>query len=270
MQHIFKRIVTLVALAVAGAIAAACGDTSRLPLPSGPLAGISGSGGPDSSTTPPTTTPPQTSNGPVASVQVSPHEMTLPKGFYRELIATAIDAHGVRVDHKPTWRSSDASVVDMQIAGDSGVAFGKALGTAKVYATVDGHTDSATVTVIDAPPQTPPPPVEPGVGQFNFTVVVSGSLGTGADTSKTELVPGAIVRLRRIGGVSGDTLAVPVDAGSAVTDANGVASFSALAGGSYSIGITPPADSPWAPATVGIGPPHVIDVRSGYTLFRKQ
>ena len=268
MQKNFTKFVTCAALAVAGMIAAACGDTSRSPLPSGPLAGLSGSGGQDSSHTPPAT-PPKTSNGPVVSVQVSPQQMTLPRGFYRELIATALDAQGVRVDHKATWRSSDASIVDMQIAGDSGVAFGKALGTAKVYATVDGHTDSATVTVIDAPPQTPPPSSEPGVAQFNFAVIVSGSLGAGLDTSKTELVPGATVKLTRLGGVSGDTLAAPVDAGSAVTDANGVASFTGLVGGSYTIDITPPADSPWAPMTVGIGPPHVTDVRSGYTLFKK-
>ena len=269
MKQSLKRVVALAALAVAGTLAAACGDTSHSPLPSGPLAGISGSGGQDSSTTPPTTPPPQSSNGPVVSVQVSPQQMTLPKGFYRELIATALDAHGARVDHKATWRSSDASIVDMQIAGDSGVAFGKALGTAKVYATVDGHTDSATVTVIDAPPQTPPPSPEPGVAQFNFAVIVSGSLGIGQDTSKTELVPGATVKLTRTTGVSGDTLAAPIDAGSAVTDANGVASFSALAGGSYEIEITPPTDSPWSPLSVGIGPPHVTDVRSGYTLFKK-
>ena len=269
MQQSFKRVVAWAALVAASSIAAACGDTSRAPSPTGPLSGISGSGGADSSNKPPTTPPPQSSNGPVVSVQVSPQQMTLPKGFYRELIATALDANGSRVDHKATWRSSDASIVDMQIAGDSGVAFGKALGTAKVYATVDGHTDSATVTVVDAPPQTPPPSSEPGVAQFNFAVIVSGSLGVGQDTSKTELVPGATVRLTRTGGVSGDTLAVPVDAGSAVTDANGVASFSGLAGGSYRIDITPPADSPWAPASVGIGPPHVTDVRSGYTLFKK-
>jgi hypothetical protein len=261
MQQRFMKTISIAATVMAGTFAVACGDTQQNShLPSDPLAGISPSGATDSSNTPPT------SNGPVASVSVSPHEMMLPKGWSREVLATALDANGGQVAKKASWRSGDVNIVTV---GDSGVVFGKALGTTKVYGTVDGFTDSATVTVIDAPPQSNPPPATPGVAQFDYTVIVSGSLGAGMDTTKSELVAGVTVTLTRIGGVNGDTLATPVAAGSAVTDANGVASFRSLAGGSYAIDLVPPASSPYAATRTGIGPPHVTDVRSGFILLRK-
>jgi hypothetical protein len=187
----------------------------------------------------------------------------IPLGYYMELSAIALDANGARVATKPaTWRSADANIV---IASDTGVMYGKTLGTTRVYATIDGHTDSATVTVVPALPNQPPPPV---VASFDLNAVIFGML-PGSDTSKSEPIAGAVVRLSRVGGVTGDTLSQPVDAGSAVTDANGAVSFKALPGGSYAVNITPPAGSPYAALTTGFAPPRTSPMQLQFKLSRK-
>jgi hypothetical protein len=259
-------------LMVAGAVvvAVACGSDVSAPVDGPPLATKGKSGGTDTSKggggNPGGGG--QTSNGPVASVTLDPHSVSLPLGYYAALRATARDAAGVRVIKAASWRSSDASVA---IASDTGVVYARALGTAKIYATVDGHTDSATVTVTPAPPPPPPPnpptPVQ-GVAEFNMTVVAMGAI-SGTDTTHTERIAGASVTLMRIGGVSGDSLATPVSAGSAVTNANGEARFTRLAGGSYTIRVTPPASSAYAETLTGIGAPTLNDISVHVTLRRK-
>jgi hypothetical protein len=187
----------------------------------------------------------------------------IPAGFLARFRATARNAGGHIVARPISWRSSDTAVA---IASDTGVVFAVAVGTAKIYASVDGFTDSATVTVIPAPPPPPPPPGP--VAEFNMTVVAIGPI-PGTDTSQTERVAGATVTLMRIGGISGDTLTTPVDAGSAITNANGEARFFQLVGGSYSIRVTPPATSAYAETLTGIGPPTLNDISVYVTLRRK-
>ena len=205
------------------------------------------------------------SNGPVASVTIdSPTvSVTIPRGFYARFRATARNAGGHPVLMPISWRSSDTAVA---IASDTGVVYAVAVGTAKIYASVDGYTDSATVTVVPAPPPPPPPPGP--VAEFNMTVVAMGAI-PGTDTSRTERIAGATVTLMRIGGISGDTLTPPVSAGSAVTDANGEARFTKLTGGSYSIRVTPPASSAYAETLTGIGPPRLNDISVFVTLQLK-
>ena len=205
------------------------------------------------------------SNGPVASVTIdSPTvSVTIPRGFYARFRATARNAGGHPVLKPISWRSSDTAVA---IASDTGVVYAVAVGTAKIYASVDGYTDSATVTVIPAPPPPPPPPGP--VAEFNMTVVAMGAI-PGTDTSQTERIAGATVTLMRIGGIHGDTLTTPVNAGSAVTNANGEARFTQLVGGSYSIRVTPPATSVYAETLTGIGPPTLSDISVHVTLQRK-
>ena len=243
-RSLYTRLLSL-ALGSTVVIAVACSDDASTSGPIGHASPQSGSGG-NSDTS---HSPPQ-SNGPVASVRVVPQQVELSLGYYALLGAAAFDANGTPLGPKPvTWRSANASIV---IASDTGIVFGKAVGTTKVYATIDGHTDSATVTVVSTPP-TPTPAPQP-VASFNLDVTVVGAVA-GSDTSKTETVPGALVKLSRIGGVQGDTLSQSIDAGSAVADANGAVSFKSLAGGSYSVSITPPAGSRFAPLTTGFGPP---------------
>jgi hypothetical protein len=187
----------------------------------------------------------------------------IPLGYYMELGLIALDAKGAQVSTKAaTWRSADANIV---IASDTGVIYGKALGTTKVFATIQGHTDSATVTVVPSLPTQPPPPV---VASFDLNAVIRGML-PGSDTSKAEPIAGAVVRLSRVGGVTGDTLSQPIDAGSAVADANGAVSFTSLPGGSYAVNITPPAGSPYAALTTGFAPPRTSPMQLQFKLSRK-
>lgn len=222
------------------------------------------------STTPSTPAPPEpTSNNPVASVTLSTDTLSIAVGYYGHIDAVGRDANGVRVaNKKPSWVSGDANIV---IASDTGVMYGKATGSATVTATIDGHTASATVAVTPAPPAGPAvpstPPAQPPVASFDLTATVAGALA-GQDTSRTELVAGAKVHLTRTGGVTGDTLATSVDAGTAVTDAQGIVSFKGLAGGWYTVDITPPSGSPYAAIRTGFGAPRVTDVRAKFVLRR--
>jgi hypothetical protein len=257
-RSIFNRMLGL-ALGCALILAVACSDDAGTAGPLTQTSKQSGSNGTgsDSSQSPPM------SNGPVVSVRVIPARAVIPLGQYIELSAIALDANGARVATKPaTWRSADPNIV---IASDTGVMYGKTLGTTKVYATIDGHTDSATVTVVPALPNQPPAPV---VASFDLNAVILGML-PGSDTSKSESIAGAVVKLSRVGGVTGDTLSQPVDPGSAVTDANGAVSFKALLGGSYAVNITPPAGSPYAALTTGFAPPRTSPMQLQFKLSRK-
>lgn len=259
-RSIYTRILSL-ALGSTVAIAVACSDDANTAGPIAQAAHQNGSGG----NTDTSHSPPQ-SNGPVASVRIVPQQVVLSVGYYVALGAAAFDANGALVAPKPvTWRSADANIV---IASDTGVMYGKALGTTKVYATIEGHTDSATVTVVSAAPTPTPTPTPAPVASFDLNASIVGAVA-GSDTSKTEPVPGAVVKLSRIGGVQGDTLSQPIDAGSAVADANGAVTFKALVGGSYSVSVTPPAGSAFAPMTTGFGPPRTGAISMRFKLSPK-
>lgn len=188
--------------------------------------------------------------GPVASVQVLPQQATITVGGYFTFSARPLDAKGALVANTvATWTSSNSAIV---IPSDTGLVYGKALGTAKVYAAIDGRIDSATVTVVAAP--TPPPPPPPAVSSFDLQVMVGGRV-PGADTSHVAPIAGAVVKVTRTGGMTGDTLTTSVDAGSATTDATGAVIFKGLTGGSYSVDVTPPAGSSYAAARLGFAPP---------------
>lgn len=157
---------------------------------------------------------------------------------------------------------------------DTGIARGKSAGTTKVYGTIDGHIDSATVTVIPstAPPATPYTPVDSTpatpAASFNLTVHIDGAL-PGTDTSKVENLGGVKVILIRVGDTHGDTLSLSAPAGSSLTDSNGMAGFTGLAGGSYTVQINPPDDSPYDALTGGFGPITTNNAVLTFTLHRK-
>ena len=270
MQRIaFNRIIALtLACATVAAACSSSDSTSVDPIPN-PLArsGTSGgANGADSSGNSPAPTPP-TSNGPVASVRVTPQQGVLSVGYYLEITAVGLDAAGQVVANKmATYRSSDANIV--KVAGDTGTIVGKAVGTAKIYATIDNHVDSATITVVPAP-DVQRPPSQPGVASFDLAVSVSGALA-GSDTSRKTPIAGALVKLTRVGTVNGDTLATSVDAGNGTTDANGMVSFARLAGGAYTVDVTPPAGSPYDGVKTGFGPPHTDHVNFATVLQSKR
>ena len=265
-----KRWMMMVAgvIAVSG-IAACSSSDSVAPADGGPLASLGTKGGTDSSAGGSSTTP--TSNGPTAQFSLDEHRATLQVGRNYTLGAYALDAKGVRVAKPVTWRSSNtavATVIDGLVSGQAvkGYVSGRAVGSATIYASVDGFTDSATVTVV--PAQSPVDSPSP-VSQFNLTVIAFGSLDA-ADSSKHELVPGATISLFRIGGVQGDTLSQPQPAGTAVTDANGEVKFSQLIGGAYAVHVVPPANSPYAEFQTDFGPPTSTDDTYRALLARKK
>jgi hypothetical protein len=238
---------------------AACGDSGSPTSAPSPSAVTQATPGSDTSANPPVT-----SNGPVANVVVAPHSLTLGLGHYFTMSIFSFDAKGVRVMGKlASWRSADASIA---VTSDTGLVYGKALGTTKVYGTVDGHTDSVNVTVVNSPAPPPPPSPTPGVASFDLTVIVSGAVLTGTDTTHVVRIPGATVKLTRVGGINGDTLSTSIPAGSGTTDANGNVSFKSLTGGSYTVDINPPTGSPYAPIKSGFYRPTTTDVHMSFTL----
>lgn len=272
---------SLAMLAATAIAVAACSsdstDTSPV-LPTAAKVTVSPTGTDSNSTTNPTkpdtsdTPPVPTSNGPVASIKVEPANSTIQVGWYLPMIATPYDANGVRVvGKKATWTVLDANVLTMT---DTGIVRGKAVGTTKVYGTIDGHIDSATVTVIPAVAVTPPPidsttippdssQTAPTIASFNLTVHVTGAL-QGADTSKVENVAGVAVSVSLYGKGSAST-----PAGTATTDANGVATFTGLTGGIYTIQMSPAAGSVYDSLAGGFGPATTPDVALSFTLHRK-
>ncbi|HEY4306767.1 MAG TPA: hypothetical protein VGM82_20015 [Gemmatimonadaceae bacterium] len=225
-----------------------------------------GSGSPS---TPTPTVPEPTSTNPVATIAASPTTLALAQGAYSYIDVVARDAAGVRVSgRRATWTVDDANVVAVS---DTGVVYGKAVGSTSVHATIDGHTASVAVTVAAAqtpPASTPTPVSQPAVASFDLMLTIGGALA-GTDTSRNEIVVGATVHLLRTGGTTGDTLATSIDAGTATTSADGVVSFRGLAGGWYTIDITPPAGSPYAPMHTGMPAPRLTDMRMKYVLLRK-
>jgi hypothetical protein len=250
--------VALVVAAAGVAAMVACGGDSTLE-PDRPSSTVQAPGGTDSSAA---NTPPATSNGPVASVVVTPKQVSMPQGYYARLVARPLDAKGVLVaDKRAQWRSSDLAIA---VPSDTGIVYAKSVGTAKIYATVDGHTDSATITVTTPPPPPPPPrdtvpSLPPPVASFTLNVTMVGLLG-GTDTLATEPIVGATIRVVRFAGVNGDSLNPSVAAGSALTNTRGEVSFKDLPGGYYSILATPPAGSPYRSATIGLLPPRTSEV----------
>ena len=257
--RIMQRPLATVATGMALVVFIGCGGDSTVEPERQPSTLQTPGGGTDTSTS---STPPATSNGPVASLVVSPKQVSIPQGYYAHLIARPLDSKGVLVANKRAqWRSSDLAIA---VPSDTGIVYGKAVGTAKIYATVDGFTDSATITVTTPPPPPPPPrdtvpSLPPPVATFSLNVVMVGLLG-GPDTLSTEPIVGATIKLTRWAGVNGDTLNPSVDAGTAVTNARGEVSFKDLPGGYYLIVATPPAGSPYRSSNIALLPPRTSEV----------
>lgn len=253
--------------AVVAAGTLACAAETTAPATKDATLGVANGvgGGTDSTPTPSTPT------GPVMSVVISPKQVTMHVGHYANLTATPRDAQGLYVSgKKATWRSSNAAVL---VVSDSGIVYAKTVGSAMVYGTIDGIIDSANVVVTAAPadtsttPPPPPPPATPAVSSFNLTLTVAGTLA-GPDTSQTELVVGATVKVTRVMSIQGDTLNPSVVAGTVTTDANGVASLQNLPGGYYSFVATAPAGAPYLTSQFAIGAPTVNDVRVRMVMRR--
>ncbi len=82
---------------------------------------------------------------PVASVAVSPHSASVVTNGTVQLSVTLRDASGnVLTGRTITWSSSDSATATVN---GTGLVTGATPGTAEIYATSEGHSDSSTVTV---------------------------------------------------------------------------------------------------------------------------
>jgi hypothetical protein len=85
----------------------------------------------------------------------------------------------------------------------------------------------------------------------------------------TVRVSGATITLVKIATVDGDTLTPSVTTATTTTDAQGAYRIENLAPAYYNIAVTPPAGSPYATGTSGIGPAREVEVSVFVLLARK-
>lgn len=204
--------------------------------------------------------------GVTTSITLSPHALALNVGWFGSVVATAHDGNGTLITgRRPTWRSSDATIAD--VVSDSGVVRARAIGTATIYAAMDGVEDAVTVTVSAAPPTSPPVSNPSLATSFTLTLTTVGAL-PGADTSRVEIVPGTKVTVSRVMGIKGDTLNPAITVATLTTDASGTASLANVPGGYYQFTATPPAGTPYILTSAGIGAPTSSTVNYRLVLQR--
>ena len=113
----------------------------------------------------------------IASISVSPEYWELEVGKYKQLVVEVRNADGNLLGGRAVaWSSSDDSVASVDA---SGLVKSEGEGTATITATADGHSDSATITVVASPgePEVGDSPEEPdysieGTWEGEFTTAV--------------------------------------------------------------------------------------------------
>ena len=223
-------------------VVAACGGSATVDSGTTIKTPTTPTGKTDSSSAP-------TSAGPVAGVTLTVHALSVRLGGIAQLLALPRDANGVWIPGKHvTYTSNNPSIVT---AADSGILFAKALGTAWVYASVDGKSDSASITVIPGP--------DTLVTGYNLTLKIVGGI-SGADSSHIQVVPGATVTLTRYADVHGDSTSGVLQVGMALTDSAGTVSFRNVPNGYVGVVIVPPASSPYHRFTFSLLPQTVASL----------
>jgi hypothetical protein len=228
-------------------------------------------------TTRPATPPPP-------GIRIYLRSVTAFTGRTSNIGATVYDASGrpTRAPGKQaTWRVGDERVARLgtpTTASDTAFVVpltGVAPGTTKLYATLDGVTDSVPVTVItlrDSASTNPTPPAP--VASFNLTALVfaPGTPPAGSrDTAFSAPYAGAkvaVYRYVRDGSASGprDSLGTRVLVTSATSDAAGQTVFRNLPSGYYVVIASPVAGGLLGEAVVTFGPPYQSEVRLGIFL----
>jgi len=135
MTTMTKRFTVLAGLVLGGALACS-GDPTAAPGDN-PVSALARNGVQGGDTT----------GGTAITLAVSPRMLTMTVGATGQLVA--VDPNGTIITSQVTWRSSNAAIAGV---GDPGVVTGKSAGTAFVYATFGGHTDSVTVAVVGPTP----------------------------------------------------------------------------------------------------------------------
>lgn len=109
-----------------------------------------------------TTTP--TKARPIASIALTPASFTLGRGATQQLRADLLDASGAAVDGATaTWTTSNPAIATVDVDGN---VFGAGLGgPVEISATANGHTATASVTVVPANVSLTPVVTSLAVGQ---------------------------------------------------------------------------------------------------------
>ena len=187
---------------------------------------------------------------PVASVSVSPSTASVVAGRTVTLSATVRDASGATLtDRTVTWSSSNTAVATVS---QSGVVTGLAPGSAVIFATSEGQSDQAAVTV------TPVPVGSVTVAPTSSTVTVGATTQLSATVRDAD---GATVTDRVVTWTTSDPLIALVSGTGLVTGVNpGSATITATSEGrsgtsSVTVAPVPVASVTVAPAssTVAIG-----------------
>jgi hypothetical protein len=227
------------------------------------------------------TAPPPPTLGP--GFRILLRSVTAFTGRTQHVGAALYDAAGrvVRTPGKQaTWRVGDERVARLGAPSSaSDTAFvvpvtGVAPGVTKLYATLDGVTDSVPLTVVTARDtvSTPPPPP---AAAFDLTALVfaPGTPPAGSrDTALSVRYAGArvtVYRLVRDAGATGpsaDTLGTRVEVATATSDASGQAVFRNLPSGFYTVVAAPAAGAALLEGRADFGPPRQAEVRVGIFL----
>ena len=210
----------------------------------------------------------------VAGIRFAAPVLVVPLHARTRLPVVPVNAQGypslALLARQPVIRSANPAILSVDTAG---VVTGVALGTVRVYATLDAWTDSALVTVaaatdsvpVPTPAPTPvPTPTPVPVFQLTTTVVALGPASP-RDTIRPS-VPVAAAQVRvyhlvRDSSGARDSLRVGPLAASASTGADGRAVFRDLPSGLYSVQADGPAGQGYGGARLDFGPPTVADYR---------
>lgn len=169
---------------------------------------------------------------PVATVEVAPGNASVLTGATQQLVVTARDAGGQTLTGRAvSWATLNAAVATVSA---SGVVTGMAAGTTTITATVEGIVDSATITVLSAPPGITSLAVTP----TSATVTVGQTRALTSTVTQPTGAPAATVSYSTS------------DAGIATVSPTGV--VSAVAAGSVTITIvaTSPGNASYSATTV--------------------
>lgn len=209
---------------------------------------------------------------------LDPRTATLHVGYGMLISAQITGPDGQPVEGaRPTWRSTDESVVKLYPLPDSGfvndgmrvsaAAFSE--GTALVIASFGTAADTATITVAPRQVDSTGGVPAPAPARFEFGLYVSTEIdSTMLAIWKREPVPNATVKLTQLPLVVGDS--VPEDAqqvstptllGTAVTDEEGLALFNDIPMSRYRVEVIPPPGSAWEAKSFEFGPPLLASVR---------
>jgi hypothetical protein len=214
------------------------------------------------------------------SLMLDPRTATMHIGYGIQVSVNITGPDGQPVaGAKPTWVSTDPSIVKVQVFPDSGLAldgkraavWGVKTGTAKVIASYNGVADTAVITIAPAREDNSSGggTSQPRPTSFEAGIYVSNAVdSTSLALWRREPIANATVRLIRLPLATGDTIPegvstvdTPTLFQTLQTDAEGYALFSNVPMGRFRVEVEPPPGSGWVARSFNYGPRWVSSIR---------